>query len=330
MADTDPNVSGPIDAPEPTADDFIADDTPEREDSPPVRPVQEPDGDDDGAPAKAQDSGADPAPEFWTPEAKELWGRVTDPDLRAQLKEMNARERAAVSKRFEEAAERVKASEAAKAKYENDIGHVTQWFEQNGPHIVQTIQGRWAPMTPERWQALARENPAQYVEAKAMFEADMAKAADVARQHQGIRHEMSRRQQVALEQAKAAEHAKLAAELPIDFGTPNKAQKTYNTLSQYLIDQGIAGERLAGVYEAPIVKIIQKAYKYDQLQARLKAGGTQPANGMQNATTTPRRIQPGPASNGSGNRQTDAQRQAIEALRSGKKLSEDEAGLAFR
>lgn len=304
---------------------WAADDTPEPD-------APQPQQADDGEPqpdAEPQDGGDD-APEFWSTDAKALWGKLKDqPELRAALKDMNAKERRAVATKFEEASERAKEAEAAKTKAAADIDHVAKWFQENGPSFIQTIQGRWAAWTPENQQALARENPAKYVELKAMYEADMARASDFARKGNEVKAQQAREQAGKFASERAASHAKLAEEMPAEFG-PAKADATYKMLSQYLLDQGVPADRIQFIHEPFVVKTVLKAHKYDQLQAKMKAGGTQPTNGQQNATTTPRRIQPGPSANGQGNRQSDAQRQAIEALRSGKKLTPEEGALAFR
>lgn len=320
---------------EPSIADWAQDDAPETQEQQPVAQAQPQDGEGEQeaqAEAEPQEPEAedDPAPEFWNADAKALWAKLKDqPELRAALKDMNARERRAVAAKFEEAAERAKAAEAAKAKHDADLAHVAKWFEENGPVIVQTIQGRWAGMTQDKWLALARENPAQYTELRAMYEADMQRAQQVARQHEGVRTQQAKQQEEAFAKARADSHAKLAEEMPDAFG-PGKAEATYSALSQYLVDQGVPRERIPFIHEPYVVKTVLKAYKYDQLQAKMKAGGTQPAQGQQNATMTPRRIQPGPAANGAGNRQSDAERQAMEALRSGRRLTADEAALAFR
>lgn len=326
------NQQQTVEQQEPTAADFINDDPPEADYQPGDNAAVE--GDEAAAaPEQAQAEAAevddDPAPEFWGANSKELWSKLKDqPELRAALKEMDAKSRRAVAQKFEDAALKQKEAEAAKTKYDGDLGHVVQWFEQNGPGIVQTIQGRWAGMTQDRWLQLARDNPAQHAELREMYNADMQRASQVAAQHQNARTQWAKSQADKLAADKAASHAKLAEELPAEFG-PTKAEATYKALSQYALDQGVPAERIGNIYEPFVVKTLLKAYKYDQLQAKMKAGGTQPANGQQNATATPRRIQPGASANGGANRQSDEVRQAMEALRSGERSSAKMAA-AFR
>jgi hypothetical protein len=72
-----------------------------------------------------------------------------------------------------------------------------------------------------------------------------------------------------------------------------------------------------------------KAYKYDQLQAKAK-DLTNPKPNQQNAAKTPTRVAPGPGQNRAGNPQSEAKRQAIQALKDGERLSAEQGALAFR
>lgn len=317
----------PVEQQEPTAADFAADDAPEPQPNTDNAVVEGDEGEEQPE-SEAQD-GDDSAPEFWSADAKALWSKLKDqPELRAALKDMNAKERRAVATKFEEASERAKEAEAAKAKASADIGHVAQWFEQNGPAFLETIKGRWAGWTPEYQQQLATDEPAKYVQLKAMYDADMVRAHTFAQKGVEVRTQQAQAQANKFAAERAASHAKLAEEMPAEFGAA-KAEATYKTLSTYLMDQGVPAERIPFIHEPFVVKTVLKAYKYDQLQAKMKASGTQPANGQQSATATPRRIPPGAQPTGGANRQSDAERQAMEALRSGERSSVKMAA-AFR
>ena len=120
----------------------------------------------------------------------------------------------------------------------------------------------------------------------------------------------------------------LAEKYPKEFGDNKAAEQTYSALSDFLAKKGIPADRIAGIYEAPIVEIIRSAYKYEQLRAKASEV-TKPAPQAASASTTPKRVVPGPAK-GAGNPQNEAYRQAIGRLRSGQRLSDEEGALAFR
>jgi hypothetical protein len=265
----------------------------------------------------------DPPPAFWSVERKALWSRVTDPEVRAAIRGHVEDASRAISAKMEEAARARRAAEETIAAEHRNRDQLAAWWRHNGPAIQSLVQGRWAGVD---WNKLAADNPAEYVRLKALKDRDDTSFREIAERHDAEVQAAAQRTKEAHERERVAEHAKLASSLPAEFGD-GKAQATYDTLSKYLLDQGISGERISNIYEESIVKIVLKAYKYDQLQAKAKEV-TSPRSPAQGATTTPTRIAPGAAQR-SANPEGEAKRQAIQALKSGKRLTAEEAALAF-
>lgn len=279
---------------------------------------------DDPIPDEDEPEEADDGPEFWSKEDKAFWKNVP-PELKPILRKYEQQRIEFANKKAEEAAvERKKAmEEAQKAVGANE--QYAKWWEANGEAFTKTFVDRWSGID---WNKLAEENPAEWARLSQMRANEHQMLTTAHEQAQKARSEASARAKAESEQARIAEHAKLAAKFPKAFGSPEAATKTYDALGKYLSGYGFPAERINNVYEAPLVEIVHKAYKYDQLQAKAK-GITNPKPPAQSASTTPTRVVPG-ARNTSANPVNEATRQAVERLKSGERLSSEEAGWAFR
>lgn len=271
------------------------------------------------------DAGDDEPPEFWSAPKKDLWKKITDPELKAAIKEHTKEVGAASNRRIEEHASKARAAEessrAALANQEQNVA----WWQQNGPLIHSIIEGEFASIDMD---ALAKQDPAKWAEVKQAKEARQNWLQHVGAHLQGQQRQIQERQATAHQQDRVAEHAKLASEFPKEFGSPEASKRTYDALGAYLVKNGIAPDRVNAIYEAPIVKLARKAYKYDQLQAKAKEVTT-PKPPEASASKTPTRVVPGARVTGP-TQQSDATRLANERLRNGDHLTREEAGWAFR
>lgn len=281
------------------------------------------DGEPELAPEDIEATGDDEPPEFWSAERKALWSKIADPEVRAAIRDHVGEVSTATARKLQENATKVReAEESAKVALSNQ-NQLAAWWQQNGQTIQRMVMGKWASVN---WNELAANNPAEYVRLKAEFDGEQNALRQMSDRHDQEVKARDQRLQAAHKQERANEHAKLATKYPAEFGA-EKADATYRTLSEYVLKHGIFPDRLEGIYEAPVVEIIRKAYKYDQLQAKARTVTT-PKQPAQSATTTPTRVAPG-ATARSANPEGEAKRQAIQALKSGKRLSQEEAGLAF-
>lgn len=294
------------------------------EEEPPKQAAQDDDdpiGDD---PEEAASTDDDP-PEFWSAEKKALWSKVADPEVRAAIKEHVRDISAGTARKLEENAKRVQAAEEASkqaiARQEQDLA----FWQKTGPIVAALIEGEFAGVDMDK---LARENPAEWAAVKQAREARESWVRGIAGHIQAQQHQVDARQKEHQQAARSMEHEKLATKYPKEFGTPEASKRSYDALGNFLAQQGIAADRINAIYEAPIVEIVRMAYKYKQLQAKAK-GITNPKPPAQSASTTPTRVVPG-ARNPSANPVNEATRQAVERLRSGERLSSEEAGWAFR
>lgn len=266
----------------------------------------------------------DEPPEFWSKEKKALWSKITDPEVKAAILEHERTASTVTSKRLEEAALKVKAAtEASQAALDNQAKAV-QWWQTMAPVLNQVVEGRWAGVD---WNRMAQESPAEYVKYKAQYDQERGVLQQMGQKHQQDMAVLQQRAQAAEAEARRAEHAKLAEKYPREFGDTKAAEQTYGVLSNWLAQQGIPAERISTIYEAPIVEIVRKAYKYDQLRQKAK-GVTNPKPDAAPASTTPKRVVPGTRT--TGNPENEAYRQALGRLKSGQRISEEDGRWLFR
>lgn len=160
------------------------------------------------------------------------------------------------------------------------------------------------------WKTLAEKDPAEYARLDQERQKEAGLLADANRLQQEDTNIATERAAQAFKLAKQAENAKLAHSLPDYFGSPEKAQKTYETLGKFLFAKGIPADRVAQIHEAPIIEMALNAMRFEQAQK--KASTVTTANTT--ARATPTRVVPGPASR-AGNRTSDAARQVGERFR---------------
>lgn len=257
------------------------------------------------------------APEFWSAERKAAYAKITDPEARQAIHENEKERIAATNKKIEEAALSKKSLEEQVSTFTQERDQLVGWWKEMAPRLGQAFQNKWAGVD---WQKLSVEDPARYVAAKAAHDQEFGLFQQAAQRHEGEIKAANQRADQALVKSKQAEHAKLVEKFPDHFGG-EKAQKTYDDLGSYLLQQGVPADRVPHIYESFVVGVALKAMLYDKAQAALKAGKPAPA------TQTPTRIPPGPRR---GNPQRgEANRQAEQRLRDGQTLSDDDVASLF-
>jgi hypothetical protein len=292
--------------PPPAAEASALDDDPIGDDEPPAADGDEP-------------------PEFWSAEKKALWSKVTDPEVKAAIREHVAEVSRNTARKLEETAVKVRQAEEFARAALGEKEQAVQFWEQNGPVIQQILQGRWAGVNLAE---LAETNPAEWARVKQAQEGEQRWLQSVVQQHDANRQALAQRQEMGFQQARLAEHQKLAERFPREFGSPDTSKKTYEALGKFLLERGIPADRINAIYEAPVVELVMEAYKYRRLQNRAKEVTT-PRPLQIPASKTPTRVVPGAAQR-AASPADEATRHAMERLRSGVKLSPEEGALAFR
>jgi hypothetical protein len=264
----------------------------------------------------------DEPPEFWSAEKKEIFRTLT-PEAKAAVREHYEEATRSTNRKIEEAALARKAAEDAARQHQANQEQLASWWQVNGQRIGQMVAGKWAGVD---WNDLAANNPGEWARLRQQYESEMGQVREMQTRHEAEVKAVEQRREVAHRQERAAEHEKLAKKFPKEFGTPEVAQKTYDSLSKFLLDRGVAPDRLSGIYEEAVVSIVKDAYDMAQIRAKAK-GLTNPAQTAQPASTTPRRVTPGAAR--PANQGSDTERQALERLRRGESSEEIERW-AFR
>ena len=266
---------------------------------------------DEEAEASAEDG---EAPEFWSTEDKAAWNAVPA-ELRPVLKKYEQQRVEFVNEKAREAAQ-VRTQAAQDVQRANEtITQAAQWWQQTGPALQRAFANKWAQVD---WKTLAEKDPAEYARLDQEGQKEQALLAAANRRQQEDTKAATDRAVQVFEQAKQAANAKLAHQLPDYFGSPEKAQKTYNELAKFLFAKGIAADRIAQIHEAPIIEMALSAMRFEQAQQHVLRSSEGKALSAKAGKTpgkpTPTRVAPGPA-NRAGNRNADAARQVGERFR---------------
>src|SRR3984893_6651507 len=266
---------------------------------------------DEEAEASAEDG---EAPEFWSTEDKAAWNAVPA-ELRPVLKKYEQQRVEFVNEKAREAAQ-VRTQAAQDVQRANEtITQAAQWWQQTGPALQRAFANKWAQVD---WKTLAEKDPAEYARLDQERQKEQARLADANRRQQEDTKAATDRAVQVFEQAKQAANAKLAHQLPDYFGSPEKAQKTYNELSKFLFAKGIAADRIAQIHEAPIIEMALSAMRFEEAQQHVLRSSEGKALSAKAGKTpgkpTPTRVAPGPV-NRAGNRNADAARQVGERFR---------------
>jgi hypothetical protein len=261
----------------------------------------------DEAPAEGSD-----APEFWSAEDKAAWDSVPA-ELRPVLKKYEQQRVEFVNEKAREAAT-IRARAAEEVQRANTVvDQAAQWWQQAGPALQQAFADKWSQVN---WTALAEKNPAEWARLNQIRMDEAAVLAEANRRGQQDVQAATARAEQAFQHAKHVEHAKLAQKLPDYFGSPEKAQKTYQDLGKFLFAKGIPADRIAQIHEAPIIEMALNAMRFEQAQQKALTARAGKIPGK----PTPTRVAPGPASPApsqarAGNRTSDAARQVGERFR---------------
>lgn len=292
-------MAGAIDDPaapvEPSASDAVpADDQSDR-------------AEEDAPIAGIESEPSDGPPDFWSAEDKPLWAEVPE-RVRAVLGKYERQRAAHGHQKSQEAAqarqEAAQAARAATAVVEQAAG----WWRQNGPAFKKAFVDKWAAVD---WKALAEKDPSEVQRLIGQRQEEEALLAEADRRGQADIAAAQERAEQELMAARQAEHAKLAERLPEYFGH-ERARQTYDAIRRFLFAKGIPADRIAAVYEAPIIELALSAMRFEKAQLALRSSaGAKQGNP---AKTTPTRIAPGPGST-PDNRTGEAIRQAGERFR---------------
>lgn len=256
------------------------------------------------------------APEFWSAEDKAYWAQVPA-ELRPVLQKYEHQRIAFANQKAEEAAKVRQEAQAEVKRLAEQQDATAKWWQEAGPALINAFQNKYAKVD---WQALARDNPAEYVrlQAEAQQEAAMLQEAD--RRGRMEQEAMQRREVERLNEAKREAWTKMAVDFPDHFAG-EKAAATTERLGKYLLSQGLPAERINAISEASVLAIATKAMLWDEAKSKAATAlRRDPATGQFAAQQAPKRVAPGPSRQ--GNPAGDAVRQVGERFRQSGELGD--------
>jgi hypothetical protein len=256
-------------------------------------------------------------PDFWDDDDKKAWAAVPA-ELRPVLRKYEQQRLDFVAEKTHQATEErdeaMRVAQAANATVEQ----TADWWRKNGQAFHQAFVDRWSRVD---WKGLAEKDPAEIGRLMQQRQEEETLLAEATRRGEADVAAAQAQAAKELEEAKRVESGKLSAKLPEWFGTPQVAQRTWDDLRRFLFGKGISGDRIAGVYEAPIVEIALNAMRFEHAQAlaqrvrqRMKVDGEAARSGQRPAVAAPARVSPGPT-NLPVDRAPDAVRQVSERFR---------------
>lgn len=212
-------------------------------------------------------------PHFWSADAKARFAELPY-ELQLVVQENEKAGSKATTQKLEEAA---LAKKAADAKAEV-LASLADRIEAAAQQAETTFASRWQGMGPAAWLKLSRENPQQYIQLKAQYEAehDAVQRAQTAKDAA----EQVRRQTWHTEQAEALKT------LAPDLVDPVRGQQNREELRTYLIANGVAEQDIANV-GALEVTVAWKAMQFDKLQALKPTLKSQPKAALRPAAAPP-------------------------------------------
>jgi len=264
----------------------------------------------------------DAPPQFWDAEDREAFAKL-GPETKAIVRKYEQKRVQFEQEKNREVATKVKEAQDGARDLLGYIKDGAEWWKANGAEFQKNFGDKWAGVN---WDDLSENTPAEYTRlmrlrdkeaeqlrrAKERGERDMAIAAET------VKGEIAQR--------KRAAHDTLAKQMPDQFG-PEKFETTYKALGQYLFDQfrphtdasvpdqAIAA-RINAIHEAPLFMMAAKAWLYDEAKKKASTVTGKPGpTANTTASTTPTRVQPGPAPKGGGDRNAGEARRVGERFR---------------
>jgi hypothetical protein len=210
------------------------------------------------------------APQWWTPDKKAEFAKLTPEVQKIVWEQEDVREKV-VQKAKEEAANERKAAQAEAKQFAEIAKAITEFL----PKAEETFKSRWEGVD---WVALARERPDEYPVYKEQYEAEQRQLAEA---QQRATH-AGRVAQLTKLQAEAEKLEKLAPALAGD-----KADENKQALAKYLTESGIDPAEIDN--SAASVALAWKAYQFDRGQ---KALSTKPKTPAARPTVAPTAAQP--------------------------------------
>lgn len=230
---------------EPTAEDALAPEAPAGEE--PEQPLE-------------PEIPAVEPPHYWDAAAKARFAELS-PELQAVTLEQWKNGERVVNKAQEEAATARKGADEARQKAEAEFTSAADLNRRLGeivPKAEETFKSRWDGVD---WVALSKADPDQYVQAKAMFDAEQAdlQRLQVARQD-ADKVENEKRTQARTELVKA-EAEKLKTLAP-DLADPKQGPARMRELVDFLTGAGLSTQQLANA------SALELALAYDAMKHR--------------------------------------------------------------
>ena len=227
-------------------------------------------GDDDEADADEGDDVELAPPTHWPAEDKEAW-EALPAEAKALVAQNEQRAEARVGRRLKEVAEDRKALAAERQAITNERQTSAAQAAELLATLTRQIEGEFADVD---WQALAREDPSDYIAKRAAYDARMgevARARDEVAKAQGAQTAEAEARYRAYA---AGQERALADAMPdwYDGDQPSAAgREAVAEVKRYLVEvEGFTADEVGQLVDHRTLLVAHKAYQYDRLRQRAK------------------------------------------------------------
>lgn len=240
------------------------------------------------------ESRATEPPASWSAEEKEAFESLP-PELQRVVAKRESERDQAFNTRTRELAEKAKASESELTQAKQERQRYAAALQSHGTALEKSFKEHgFDKLSPEDVVALSHPQNPKYDPSKAAAYAAHVTALNNVRAEA---HELRQRAEneffhgVRAQQAKT--HEDLVKELPDWFGTPEKANKSYERITKYLSEQGFDPREISVIHDKRIIQMVRESYLYREAQkAKARAEKVEKA--------APKVLRPGTGGAGTG------------------------------
>jgi hypothetical protein len=195
-------------------------------------------------------------------------------------------------------AEQRKAADAETQKAQQE----RHTYATNLQKMAAQLEGAIEQQAKIDWEALARENPGEWVMQRNLYEQRQAALQNASRELNGIKEKNQAEEAEAMQSHLATQQEALLAKLP-QWKDAAKAETERTALKEYLVKEGYSKEDVSRITDHKAVILGRKAMLYDQMVSKMDVASKK----MQNVPTKVER--PGVSTNGTPDGRSTASRQ---------------------
>ena len=206
-------------------------------------------------------------PVSWSADEKELFDSLS-PEVKRVVAARESERDESFRARTRELAEKAKASESELTQAKQERQRYAAALQSHGTALEQSFKEQgFDKLSPESIVEMSNPKSPKYDPAKAAAYAAHVTALNAVNSQA---HELRQKAEndfftdVRARQAKT--HEELVKEMPDWFGTPEKANKSYERITKYLTEQGFDPREISVIHDKRIIQMVRESFLYREAQ----------------------------------------------------------------